>query len=175
MRPVSTNCSSSLKGFWASVDFEISPSLPPSLLSFHPCVMATNLSLASTITYLIQFLLLNILILFFLIINMAVVNMFEYKSFLCICFFFKRIICLFMTALILDCFLWPFCSCREQVLLSSCGVWSSHCGSFSCCGMWALGCDGSVVVAYGLSCSVAYGIFLDQRLNPCPLHWQVDS
>ena len=26
--------------------------------------------------------------------------------------------------------------------------------------------------AHGLSCG---GIFLDQGLNPCPLHWQVDS
>ena len=34
---------------------------------------------------------------------------------------------------------------------------------------------GSVVVAHGLSCSAARGIFLDQGLNPCPLHWQVDS
>ena len=34
---------------------------------------------------------------------------------------------------------------------------------------------GSVVVAHRLSCSVACGIFLDQGLNPCPLHWQVDS
>ena len=38
-----------------------------------------------------------------------------------------------------------------------------------------LGCAGSVVVVHGLSCSVAYGIFLDQGGNPCPLHWQVDS
>ena len=38
-----------------------------------------------------------------------------------------------------------------------------------------LGCAGSVVVVHGLSCSVAYGIFLDQGANPCPLHWQVDS
>ena len=38
-----------------------------------------------------------------------------------------------------------------------------------------LGCVGSVVVVHGLSCSVAYGIFLDQGANPCPLHWQVDS
>ena len=29
--------------------------------------------------------------------------------------------------------------------------------------------------AHGLSCSMACGIFLDHRLNPCPLHWQVDS
>ena len=34
---------------------------------------------------------------------------------------------------------------------------------------------GSVVVAHGLSCSSACGIFPDQGSNPCPLHWQVDS
>ena len=34
---------------------------------------------------------------------------------------------------------------------------------------------GSVVVAHGLSCSAACGIFLDQDSNPCPLHWQADS
>ena len=34
---------------------------------------------------------------------------------------------------------------------------------------------GSVVVAHELSCSVACGIFLDQELNLCPLHGQVDS
>ena len=33
----------------------------------------------------------------------------------------------------------------------------------------------SVVVAHGLSYSMACGIFLDQGSNPCPLHWQVDS
>ena len=32
-----------------------------------------------------------------------------------------------------------------------------------------------VVVAYGLSCPAASGIFLDQGWNPCPLHWQADS
>ena len=30
---------------------------------------------------------------------------------------------------------------------------------------------GSVVVAHRLICPTAYGIFLDQGLNPCPLHW----
>ena len=41
----------------------------------------------------------------------------------------------------------------------------------------APGCQnaGSVVVARGLSFSAAYGIFPDQRSNPCLLHWQVDS
>ena len=36
-------------------------------------------------------------------------------------------------------------------------------------------CAGSVVVAHGLSCSTACGIFPDQGSNPCPLHWQADS
>ena len=34
---------------------------------------------------------------------------------------------------------------------------------------------GSIAVAHGLSCSLACGIFLDQGLNLCLLHWQVDS
>ena len=34
---------------------------------------------------------------------------------------------------------------------------------------------GSVIVAYGPSCSVACGILPDQGSNPCPLHWQADS
>ena len=33
---------------------------------------------------------------------------------------------------------------------------------------------GSVVVAHGPSCSVAYGILPDQGSNPYPLHWQAD-
>ena len=36
-------------------------------------------------------------------------------------------------------------------------------------------CAGSVVVAHGPSCSTACGIFPDQALNLCPLHWQADS
>ena len=36
-------------------------------------------------------------------------------------------------------------------------------------------CAGSVVMAHGPSCSAACGIFSDQGLNPCPLHWQADS
>ena len=39
-------------------------------------------------------------------------------------------------------------------------------------GRWSAG---SVVVAHGLSCPVACGIFLDQRLNLRLLHWQVGS
>ena len=33
----------------------------------------------------------------------------------------------------------------------------------------------SVVEPHGLSCPTASGIFLDQGLNPCPLHWHGDS
>ena len=75
-----------------------------------------------------------------------------------------------------------------------CGAQPSHCSGFSCCRVWALGAWASVVVAHrlsscgsqalehrlgivahGLSCSTACGIFPDQGSNPCPLHWQVDS
>ena len=49
-------------------------------------------------------------------------------------------------------------------------------------GTWAsvavitgLSSTGSVVVACRLSCSVMYGIFLDQGLNLCLLHWHMDS
>ena len=34
---------------------------------------------------------------------------------------------------------------------------------------------GEIVVVHGLSCSAACGTFLDQGLNICPLHWQLDS
>lgn len=33
----------------------------------------------------------------------------------------------------------------------------------------------SLVMEHGLSCYKACGIFLDQRGNRCPLHWQADS
>ena len=56
-----------------------------------------------------------------------------------------------------------------------CSARASHCGGFSCCGAWALGARASVVVAHGLSCSTACGIFPDQGSNPYPLHWQSDS
>ena len=51
-----------------------------------------------------------------------------------------------------------------------------------CWGLWASVVEapgswstGSIVVAHGLSCSEACGIFLDQSLTLCLLHWQVDS
>ena len=39
----------------------------------------------------------------------------------------------------------------------------------------AISMQSSVIVAHRLSCSEACGIFLDQELNPCPLHCKVDS
>ena len=56
-----------------------------------------------------------------------------------------------------------------------CGAQASHCSGFSCCRAQALGARASEVVAHRLRCLVAYGIFLDQGLNPCPLHWQAES
>ena len=72
-----------------------------------------------------------------------------------------------------------FVAVRGLLLLRSTG---SRCAGFSSCGSRAsvvVACGlysaGSVVVVHGLSCSTACGIFPDQGLNPCPLHWQVDS
>ena len=37
------------------------------------------------------------------------------------------------------------------------------------------GASASVVVALGLSCTTAHGIFLGREQNPCPPNWQADS
>ena len=39
----------------------------------------------------------------------------------------------------------------------------------------SMGSRACKLVGHGLCCPVACGIFLDQGLNPCPLHWQADS
>ena len=88
---------------------------------------------------------------------------------------------------------WVFFAARRLSLVAvsratlRCSVQASHCGGFSCCRARALGArasvvvahglqsTGSVVVAHGLSCSKVCGIFLDQGLNPCPMHQQADS
>ena len=79
-----------------------------------------------------------------------------------------------------------FFSCGERGLLSSCGVQASHCGGFSC-GAWSLGYAGfSSWDAWALEHRLSswgtraqllctYGIFPNQGLNPCLLHYQVDS
>ena len=50
-------------------------------------------------------------------------------------------------------------------------VQASHCGGFSCFRAQTPGAGASVVVEYGLNCSSARGIFLDQGSNLCPLNW----
>ena len=55
------------------------------------------------------------------------------------------------------------------------GARASHYRGLSCCRAQAPDTQAQVIVAHGPSCSVACGIFPDQGLNPCPLHWQADS
>ena len=55
-------------------------------------------------------------------------------------------------------------SCGQWGLLCSCGAWASCCGGFSCAA-WTP----------EHSRSAACGIFPDQGLHICPLHWQADS
>ena len=76
---------------------------------------------------------------------------------------------------------WVFVSVRGLSLVSASGVHSSsRCAGLSLSRPLLLRSTGSrrtgsVVVAYGPSCSVACGIFPDQGSNPCPLCWQADS
>ena len=84
--------------------------------------------------------------------------------------------------------------CGEQGLLLSCIVQASHCGGASHWGAQAYGMQAPLAGARGprsrgsrapehrlrscgkgLSCSAVSGIFPDQGLNLCFLHWQVDS
>ena len=55
---------------------------------------------------------------------------------------------------------WVFAAARGLSLVAEsgiagailhCSAWASHCGGFSCCGVWALGMQASVVAARGLS------------------------
>ena len=75
----------------------------------------------------------------------------------------------FLAALDLCCCTQAFSSFGERGLLSRCGEWASH-GSGFFCGAWALGTRASVLVAHGLHCSMACGIFPDQGSNLCHLH-----
>ena len=78
-----------------------------------------------------------------------------------------------MAGLGLRCLAWAFWSCGEWGLLFVAvlglrivvarRLWGQR--------LQCLQHLGSVVVAHGLSCSTACGIFLGQGLNPCPQHW----
>ena len=75
---------------------------------------------------------------------------------------------------------WTFSSCGKRGLLSSCIGWTSQCSGFSSCGAWTLEHVGfsscsSRALEHRLHCPEASRIFLDQGLNPCRLHWQMDS
>ena len=76
---------------------------------------------------------------------------------------------------------WVFISVRGLSLVAASGGHSSsRCAGLSLSRPLPLRSTGSrragsVVVAHGLSCSAACGIFPDQGSNPCPLHWQADS
>ena len=74
------------------------------------------------------------------------------------------------------------CCCTQAC--SNCGEWGipSSCragfptAAASPVAEHALLCmRASVVLARGLGCRMACGIFPDQGSNPCPLHWQADS
>ena len=91
-------------------------------------------------------------------------------------FFLKKnlFIYLFLAALGLRCCARAFSSCGERgplfvevrgFLIAAVSLVAEH----------GLQSAGSVIVAHGLSCSAAYGIFPDQGLNPCPQHQQADS
>ena len=80
-----------------------------------------------------------------------------------------------MAVLGLRCWARAFSSCGEWRLLFVAVRWLLIAVASFCYGAWALNSSAPVVVARGLSCSVACGIFPDQGSNPCPLHWQADS
>ena len=74
----------------------------------------------------------------------------------------------------LRCCAWAFSRCGER------GYSLLWCAGFSLRWLLLLRSTGSrhtgsVVVAHGLSCSAACGIFPDQGSNPCPPRWQADS
>ena len=100
---------------------------------------------------------------------------------LCQFSFFKKNY-LFLAALGLCCCVLAFSSCSKRGLLFIvvCGLLIAVASLVAEHGLQAHGLQqlwhaGSVVVAHGLSCSAACGVFPDQGSNPCSLHWQADS
>ena len=97
----------------------------------------------------------------------------------CILFFFLKFI--YYLFIIYFWLCWVFVSVRGlSLVVASGGHSSSWCAGLSLSRPLLLRSTGSrrtgsVVVAHGLSCSAAWGIFRDQGSNPCPLPWQADS
>ena len=117
---------------------------------------------------------LNMLILgAFLIFGLPVLKI----PFLTFFFFLNKFIYLFIYFWLC----WVFVSVWGLSLVAASGGHSlSRCAGLSLSPpllLWSTGSRraGSVVVAHRPSCSAACGIFPDQGLNPCPLHWQADS
>ena len=94
----------------------------------------------------------------------------------CFCFFLKELLYLFIYLFIYFGLCWVFVSVQGLSLVVASGGHSSpRCAGLSLSRPLLLQstgsrCAGSVVVARGPSCSAACGIFLDQGLNPYPLH-----
>ena len=92
------------------------------------------------------------------------------------CFFFKNFYLFIYFWLC-----WVFVSVRgPSPVAASGGHSSSRCAGLSLSRpllLWSTGSRraGSAAVAHGPSGSAACGIFPDQGMNPCPLHWQADS
>ena len=86
-------------------------------------------------------------------------------------FFLDILVLKFLAALGLGCCTRAFLLQSGRAgLLCSCSA-LAYGGGFSCCGARALGVRASAVVAHGFSCPVAWR----HGLNPCLLHWWVDS
>ena len=71
---------------------------------------------------------------------------------------------------------WVFVTVFRLSLVAASGgyslLWSIDCRRMS---FSSVSSAGSVAVAQGLSCSMTCGIFPEKGLNPCGLHWKVDS
>ena len=72
-----------------------------------------------------------------------------------------------------SCSKWSYCIvARHRILIAEHGLSGLRASVVAAPGLQS---TGSIVVAHGLCCSMACGIFQDQGLNPCVLHWQADS
>lgn len=138
----------------------------------------------------------------FLLLPVSVLRFFFLLKIYLLIFYWVFILCfiyLFLPMLGLRRCVWAFFSCGEREPPSSWGAWASPCGGFSGCGARALGtraqrlrlpgsrhmgfsgCGsqapgrGLISCVHGLRFPAACGTFLDQRLNPCPLHLQAGS
>ena len=91
-------------------------------------------------------------------------------------FFFPSILIhelIFLALQGLHCFLWTCSGCGERGLLFvMVHRLLVEVASLVERGLWS---GASVVAVHSFSCSTACEIFLDQGLNPRPLHWQADS